>query len=58
MIFTNDSLFLNFGRLNALPNEAENKLINPVCEGFRYGQKGTAKIFTINEIGIFHITAE
>ena len=41
MFFTNDSLFLNFGRL-ALPNEAENNLANSVYEGFRYGQLGTA----------------
>ena len=38
MFFTNDSLFLNFGRLT-LPNEAENNLINSVYEGFRYGSK-------------------
>ena len=38
MFFTIDSLFLNFGRL-ALPNEAENNLINSVYEGFRYGSK-------------------
>ena len=38
MFFTNDGLFLNFGRL-ALPNEAENNLINSVYEGFRYGSK-------------------
>ena len=32
MFFTNDSLFLNFWR-RALPNEAENNLINSVYEG-------------------------
>ena len=34
---TNNSLFLNFGWL-ALPNDAENNLINFVYEGLRYGQ--------------------